>query len=163
MSYNQLFDTRTRRLMALSLWQPWGSLIAYGFKQYETRSWYSDYRGPLVIQAAKSTKGLPPWNSTIMDTLKSIGVEPNDLPRGCALCVVDLVEVVRAETVRDSVSEYEKAFGDWRTSRFVWKLENPRRIDPPIPMRGYQQIFDIDPETRQRIMQAVGMVSHEDR
>lgn len=38
---------------ALSLWQPWASLIALGVKTIETRSWNTYYRGPLAIHAAK--------------------------------------------------------------------------------------------------------------
>ena len=38
---------------ALTLWQPWASLIGYGAKTIETRSWSTEYRGPLAIHAAK--------------------------------------------------------------------------------------------------------------
>ena len=40
-------------MKAISLWQPWASLIALGKKRIETRSWYTDYRGPIAIHAAK--------------------------------------------------------------------------------------------------------------
>lgn len=40
-------------MKALSLWQPWATLIATGAKRIETRSWYTPYRGPLAIHAAK--------------------------------------------------------------------------------------------------------------
>jgi len=40
------------RLKAITIWQPWASLIAIGEKQYETRSWKTDYRGPIAIHAA---------------------------------------------------------------------------------------------------------------
>ncbi|MBP0020973.1 MAG: ASCH domain-containing protein, partial [Cyanobacteria bacterium SBLK] len=30
---------------AISLWQPWASLIAMGRKKFETRHWSTDYRG----------------------------------------------------------------------------------------------------------------------
>lgn len=43
---------------AISLWQPWASLIAYGVKTIETRSWSTSYRGPIAIHAAKTTKGI---------------------------------------------------------------------------------------------------------
>jgi len=36
-------------MKAISLWQPWATLIALGLKTVETRSWRMDYRGPLVI------------------------------------------------------------------------------------------------------------------
>lgn len=39
-------------MKALTLWQPWASLVAGGLKQIETRSWTTRYRGPLAIHAA---------------------------------------------------------------------------------------------------------------
>lgn len=39
---------------ALSLWQPWASLIALGYKTIETRPWRTNYRGPLAIHATAS-------------------------------------------------------------------------------------------------------------
>jgi hypothetical protein len=38
---------------ALTLWQPWASLVALGVKSIETRSWSTSYRGPLAVHAAK--------------------------------------------------------------------------------------------------------------
>lgn len=40
-------------LKALSLWQPWASLVAEGVKTIETRHWSTRYRGPLAIHATK--------------------------------------------------------------------------------------------------------------
>lgn len=40
-------------MKALSLTQPWASLVAVGAKRIETRSWRTSYRGPLAIHAAK--------------------------------------------------------------------------------------------------------------
>ena len=40
-------------MKALTLWQPWASLVALGVKTIETRSWSTTYRGPLAIHAAK--------------------------------------------------------------------------------------------------------------
>ncbi len=39
-------------MKALTLWQPWASLVALGVKTIETRSWSTTYRGPLAIHAA---------------------------------------------------------------------------------------------------------------
>lgn len=41
-------------MKALTLHQPWASLIAVGAKKIETRSWSTSYRGPLAIHAAAS-------------------------------------------------------------------------------------------------------------
>src|SRR5690348_17556570 len=40
-------------MKALTLTQPWASLVAIGAKRIETRSWSTSYRGPLAIHAAK--------------------------------------------------------------------------------------------------------------
>lgn len=39
-------------MKALTLWQPWASLVALGAKTIETRSWSTRYRGPLAIHAS---------------------------------------------------------------------------------------------------------------
>jgi hypothetical protein len=38
---------------ALTLYHPWAMLVEKGWKEVETRGWYTDYRGPLAIHAAK--------------------------------------------------------------------------------------------------------------
>lgn len=38
-------------MKALTLYQPWATLVALGVKTIETRSWATKYRGPLAIHA----------------------------------------------------------------------------------------------------------------
>lgn len=45
-------------MRALTLWQPWASLVALDVKTIETRSWSTSYRGPLAIHAGSSLAGL---------------------------------------------------------------------------------------------------------
>jgi|ERR1035437_3790402 hypothetical protein len=47
-------------MKALTLYEPWASLISIGAKTIETRSWSTSYRGPLAIHAAKR-KPAPWW------------------------------------------------------------------------------------------------------
>jgi activating signal cointegrator 1 len=42
---------------AVTLWQPWASLIALGAKAIETRGWSTSYRGPLLIHASSRVAG----------------------------------------------------------------------------------------------------------
>lgn len=42
-------------MKALTIKQPWGSLIMADLKHYETRSWKTSYRGKLAIHAGKET------------------------------------------------------------------------------------------------------------
>jgi hypothetical protein len=41
-------------MKALSLWEPWASLVRFGVKTIETRSWSTTYRGPIAIASAKT-------------------------------------------------------------------------------------------------------------
>ena len=40
-------------MKAITIWQPWASLIASGAKQFETRGWETKHRGKIAIHAAK--------------------------------------------------------------------------------------------------------------
>ncbi len=40
-------------MKALTLYQPWATLVALGAKRIETRSWTTKYRGPLAIHVSK--------------------------------------------------------------------------------------------------------------
>jgi hypothetical protein len=158
-------------MKCLSLWQPWASLIVIGAKRFETRSWETLYRGPLLIHAAKKwsceTRRLCSYEPflTVMDTH---GIFPTFgcpverfLPFGCLLGVVDLVEcfyitdaipgeVLMAHDL-GGVMNYlprptgnEREFGDFSPGRFAWQLENVRRFPSPIPYIGHQGIFNVD-------------------
>lgn len=41
-------------MKAITIYQPYASLLACGAKRYETRSWATSYRGPIAIHAAKA-------------------------------------------------------------------------------------------------------------
>lgn len=45
-------------MKALTLTQPYATLVAIGEKRLETRSWRTSYRGPLAIHAAKGWMSL---------------------------------------------------------------------------------------------------------
>ncbi len=133
-------------MKCLSLWQPWATLVAIGAKTFETRSWNTEYRGPLLIHAAKNTSEL---NSVrrypFSDVLLHAGYEKaGDLPLGICVALCDLVTVCPVELVRDQLDSWQRAFGDYRDGRFAWKLANIRRIHSPV-IAGKQGLFDVHP------------------
>lgn len=133
-------------MKALSLWQPWATLIAIGAKTYETRSWSTDYRGPLLIHASKTDKELQTcYVEPFREALVWGGFKnPLELPLGAAVAICDLVDVMRVENVSFGTNSWEKAFGDYSAGRFAWKLANVKRLDPVVPMRGMQGLFPVD-------------------
>ena len=132
-------------MKALSLLQPWASLVVMGIKTIETRSWATQYRGELLIHAGKSKAGSifgteAPFKKYIPDF--------NKLSFGAIIGKVELTNVLRAETLPYS-DEYinrltmeEKAFGDYTEGRYAWILNEPVIFNTPIPARGMLSLWD---------------------
>ncbi len=148
------------KIKALSLWQPWASLVALRVKQYETRSWKTNYRGPLLICAAKGglctgvltnlIEGDPVIQEALAPLLPPEGHRIGadylwGMVWGAAVAVVDLTDCIKTELFKRGhpVFEREWRFGDFGPDRFAWKLENIRRIEP-FTVKGRQQLFEVE-------------------
>lgn len=134
-------------MKALSLHQPWATVIAFGAKAYETRHWGTRYRGPLAIHAAKH-RNLDDEQGLIdeLDCLYGWHDLPaaRDLPRGAVVAVATLAGCLRmTETRILAQSELERDVGNWLPGRWAWHLTDVRRMAAPVPVRGEQGLFHI--------------------
>lgn len=143
-------------MRAISLWQPWATLIVIGEKHFETRSWETLYRGEILIHAAKRA------TSDLRDTsrdepfktaLQRGGYDSwADLPLGALIgrCQIERCYETADVTARFRAglrhAEFEEQFGDYYPGRFAWQLSNFQRFLKPIPWRGEQGFFQV-PET----------------
>jgi hypothetical protein len=138
---------------ALTLHEPWASLIAYGWKEVETRDWYTGYRGPLAIHAALR-KPDPTENSRIVFTLGHRGFELPPLTFGAVVCVCQLVACLPAPLVEYKAKqlkewfqpkhgwELERQFGNYDAGRWAWILRDVQRLDRPLAARGMRKLWD---------------------
>lgn len=137
-------------MRTLSLWQPWASFMALGYKLNETRSWSTSYRGPLVIHAAKNTKALEEADEILEDAGFDMSARTTiggtKWPLGEILAVVTLVDCVPTEKIRDNLTQCEKAMGNYSDGRFAWMMTDRQRIYPGIPFRGLQGLKPISTE-----------------
>jgi hypothetical protein len=133
-------------MKAITIWQPYATLIALGEKRYETRSWSTTHRGPLAIHAASSTRGIElcRQNPLIVRTLKDHGLALQALPRSGILCIVDLVDCFPVEELWGDLDEYNRAYGDFSPGRFAWELRVTEVFDKPIPAKGMQGLWHFD-------------------
>lgn len=133
-------------MKALSLWQPHASLIALELKTFETRSWTTDYRGPLVIHAAKRwtlDQLVFALSFPASNLLEAAGyANSDDIPLGAGLCLCDLVDIIPTSLLINQITDHERAFGDFSRGRYAWHLVNVRRFETPIPARGAQGLWD---------------------
>lgn len=134
-------------MKALTLWQPWATLVAIGAKRIETRSWNTAYRGPLAIHAAKVRTNLPLfYDDPFLQVLRDAGYKTaSDLPTGCvvATCNLAAIELTTSLFAVD-LQEHELEFGDYSLGRFAWFLEDIVKVEQRMPVRGYQGLWNIE-------------------
>jgi len=140
-------------MKALSLLQPWASLVALGAKQFETRSWATSYRGDLAIHASKSQKSMD-LVYEIPDMRNVFEFLPKEtIPFGKIIAIVRLVECIKIPSPDKVVCGFymqpnglinnyqvppggaEKSFGDYTPGRYAWIFSNIRQIKP-ISVKG---------------------------
>jgi hypothetical protein len=127
-------------MKALTLTQPYATLVAIGAKRIETRSWSTRYRGPLAIHAAKSlrpvggTNGLTELCHTelFVHALAHHGyvvqipgyATPLPLPLGVIVANCTLVDVVPVEDVLCRVQIRPR---DYDTGYYLWSVDDSER------------------------------------
>lgn len=154
-------------MKALTLTEPYATLVAIGAKQIETRSWTTAYRGRIAIHAGKGLgpvggkRGLmelcrqEPFRSVLLSA-GFLGTPA--LPLGCIVATARIVET--GSLMRDrshsyiwnkaidawsAVSEQEAAFGDYTQGRWGFRLADVRPLAEPIPARGALGLWDWAP------------------
>ena len=146
-------------MKALSLWPPWGSFIAGGFKRIETRSWSTSYRGWLAIHQTKT------WDRDVQEdcldfshfreTLVDCGFTTlRQVPLGSVLAVARLVDCVPTTSPKlADIGELERRLGNYLPGRFGWVLNDVIKLPEPIPAKGMQGIWEwAEPEEIRRLV-----------
>ena len=127
---------------AITLFQPWSSLMALGEKLIETRGRRTNYRGWIAIHAAKAAPYSAAWAYPFNGVLQQHGIsDPHRLPRGAVVAVTRISDCLPIkEVLARTLSEQELYFGNYGEGRYGYLTEGLRRVREPIPMRGWQTI-----------------------
>jgi hypothetical protein len=141
-------------MKALTIIQPWASLIVLGEKRIETRSWRTKYRGPILIHAGKSVDHdickTNPFSAALVD--HGI-IFKQDMPIGSIIAKCNLIDCLRithedgieAQLENDFIVEAnEYCFGDYSPGRFAWILDNVEPLKEPIPAKGKLSLWEFD-------------------
>lgn len=134
-------------MRALSIRQPWASLILKAGKDIENRCWQTKYRGRILIHAAKGmtrtehedaiefavdairANSRSAETSRIV-TLRELGFAFDGLPRG---------GIIGSVEIADCVSHSESP---WFMGEFGFVLRDPRPL-PFMPWKGQLGFFDV--------------------
>lgn len=125
-------------LRALSIQQPWASLIAAGEKRVENRSWQTGYRGLVAIHAGASRAQL--------DADQAVR-----LPLGAVIAVARLTAV-------HHLSELPPEWRDdpYANGPFCWVLSDIHRLETPVPCRGHLGLWVPMPHIATAVRAALG-------
>lgn len=105
-------------MKALSVRQPWASLIVNSRKTIELRTWKVSYRGDILICASNKPC--------------------SDLPVGVSICIANLSDI-RPATKADSIA----ACCDVSKNEFAWILNNIRPVEH-FRIKGRLHLFDVE-------------------
>lgn len=167
------------KIKAITLWNPWAFLVMLAGnpdpevaklgKRFETRSWYTPYRGPLAIHAAKY---IPPeaeelcLTKPFQEAFEAAGIKYGGdmplsrlLPCGAVLAIANMAECCRigedglyrllpnepSSWFAPLPSDPERSFGDYRPGRFMLDLQDIKPLSEPIPAKGHQRLWNWEP------------------
>ena len=126
-------------MKVLTIKQPWATLIAEGYKEYEFRTWNTKYRGELLIHAGKSI------NKEAVQRFEKYNLE---YPQGCIIAKVDMTDCVNVdEELREKLKNKNeivyKGIQDRAWNGYGFKLENVKKIKP-IEAKGKLGFWNYD-------------------
>lgn len=141
-------------MKALTLTQPWATLVAIGAKRIETRSWRTAYRGALAIHAAK---GFPRWARETCEELEFVReLGPDPLPLGSVIATCRLISCIPTRELQSNrlievddaarcdpfyLNDRERAFGDYSPGRWAWLLADAKPC-VPVMATGALSLWD---------------------
>lgn len=127
-------------MKAITIKQPYASLIANGYKEYEFRTWKTKYRGEVLIHAGKSI------DKKAMKRFEKLNLE---YPVGCIIAkarIDDCIKVddeFRKEVVPQNPEVYSGLVTkpDWKG--YAFKIDNVQKI-VPIEINGKLSFWEYD-------------------
>ena len=128
-------------MKALTIKQPWASLIIHGIKDVENRSWNTKFRGKFLIHSSKTFDTDATLTKRQVDLCVSKGfLKQNDdgswdwkidFPRGVILGECNLIDVMpptATPSTDASIWKENMAFG--------LVISDAKQLDEPIPVKG---------------------------
>jgi hypothetical protein len=133
-------------MKALTIQQPFATLIAIGAKRIETRSWSTNHRGPIAIHCSSNfPKGYEHLclDGPFIKALTAGKVSNGDLhdQRGKIVATANLCAVERVGNFNvPGGQEFE--FGNFEHGRYMWYLKDVKRLAAPVAMKGTQGLWE---------------------
>ncbi len=126
-------------MKVLTIKQPWATLIALGYKEYEFRSWNTKYRGDILIHAGKSIE------TKYLYILKELGIKEYEIGQIIAKATITDCVKITEELENNLIASNKLVYGATRgRAAYGFKLENVEIVKKPIPVKGQLRLWNYD-------------------
>jgi hypothetical protein len=125
---------------------PDGQKFGPRWKQHETRSWATHYRGTLAIATCLQ-------QSTDVGNLLAAALEKHPIDLAPWGCIIGTVEVVGCQKVEEAegLDPFDIISGRFVAGHYCWKLEQAQLLPRPIAWKGRQGMMTLDDTTTRMI------------
>ena len=122
-------------MKVLTIKEPWASLIVQGFKEYEFRSWKTNYRGKILIHAGLSKENVQRFSDYDLD------ISSGEIIGEAVITDCILVDKAFDQTLSmlDSL-----VYGNDHVGLYAFKLENIKKYDEKIKVKGKLGLWNYD-------------------
>jgi activating signal cointegrator 1 len=140
-------------MKVLSMIQPWASLFILGEAKYETRTWRTNYRGPLAIHTSKKIDQAVCNHKAIQFLLGKHGYTKENLPTGVIIGVVHLKNCLKVTEDHQTwailedgriVSDNDYFIGEFRIGNYAWEVQERELLKSFIPAKGKLGLWEYD-------------------
>jgi len=124
-------------MKVLTLKQPWASLVANGYKEYEFRSWKTNYRGEIYIHAGCGV------DKEELDRVKKYNIS---FPKEKILCKALLEDCILIDDDFNKMINQKdiNVYGRKKRIGYAWKLSNIEKVEGCELIKGKLGLWNYD-------------------
>ncbi len=127
-------------MKVITIKQPYASLVAEGIKQYEFRTWKTNYRGDILIHAGKSTDKA---------AVKKFSCYNIDYPNGCIIAKAKIIDCIKIDDEKRKMLQeknplvYSHVIKDHDWEGYAFEIAEVTKIEP-ISVNGKLGLWNYD-------------------
>ena len=127
-------------MKVLTLKQPFAALVSEGIKEYEFRTWKTNYRGEILIHAGLEI------DKNAVEKYKDYNL---DYKKGCSICKATLVDCILVDDkLKELLKEknnyvYNNAIKNKEKKLYAFVLKDVKKIEP-INIKGKLSFWEYD-------------------
>lgn len=129
-------------MKALTIKEPWATLIINGYKKYEFRGWKTYYRGKILIHAGLNIE------KDILQRFEEYNLEYS---KGLIIGEAELVDCILVDEKLDKELRKinQNVYGNNHINMYAWKLENIKKYKKPIKVKGKLGLWNYEEKGEQ--------------